>query len=266
MFFQMGHFFFFFFCLRAPVSSKGQRLRYTPGQGNPGHYLCCCTWGDGSEREQWCLLSFTNFLSLLPLPTSELSPSGADFPGGWVCVLSRTSWVSPGNSPVRLGLSPTTSTPTRVFNQRFEPFSPLHWNPGLCGLSRFPVVPPSLSAGKCGTAYSTSCHLSQSASYRLTCSTSFCLVVSPLCPAAPSAPPTGLAECFFFNSLVVRLPYSSISWQFCYFLFLNLLLSFFWLCKEAQCVYLHLHLGWKTIFVFLSAAFTVQLVFMFITA
>ena len=26
-------------------------------------------------------------------------------------------------------------------------------------------------------------------------------------------------------------------------LFLNLLLSFFWLCEESQCVYLHLHLG-----------------------
>ena len=31
----------------------------------------------------------------------------------------------------------------------------------------------------------------------------------------------------------------------CWFLFLNLLLSFC-LCKESQCVYLHLHLGWKT--------------------
>ena len=31
-----------------------------------------------------------------------------------------------------------------------------------------------------------------------------------------------------------------------YFLFLNLLLSFFWLCEEAQCVYLHLYLGWKS--------------------
>ena len=28
------------------------------------------------------------------------------------------------------------------------------------------------------------------------------------------------------------------------FLFQNLLLSFFWLCKEAQCIYLCLHLGW----------------------
>ena len=30
----------------------------------------------------------------------------------------------------------------------------------------------------------------------------------------------------------------------CFFVF-KLLLSFFWLCEEAQCVYLHLHLGQK---------------------
>ena len=54
-----------------------------------------------------------------------------------------------------------------------------------------------------------------------------------------SAPPT----CFFFNSMVVGLPYSSIFCQFCCFSFLNLLLSFFWLFEEAQCIFLRLHLG-----------------------
>ena len=43
-----------------------------------------------------------------------------------------------------------------------------------------------------------------------------------------STPPTSLDECFFYNSLVVRLPYSSIFWQlWLFFSFLNLLLSFF---------------------------------------
>ena len=43
---------------------------------------------------------------------------------------------------------------------------------------------------------------------------------SPLCHESPptqlpvSAPPTSLDECFFFNSLVVGLPYSLIFWQF----------------------------------------------------
>ena len=58
-------------------------------------------------------------------------------------------------------------------------------------------------------------------------------------------PPTGLNEYFFFNSLVVGLPYSSIFWKFWLFFFLNLLLSF-WLCEEAKCIYLHLCLGWKS--------------------
>ena len=33
-----------------------------------------------------------------------------------------------------------------------------HWNPGLCGPSCSPVVPPGLSARKCGTAWSASRH------------------------------------------------------------------------------------------------------------
>ena len=67
-----------------------------------------------------------------------------------------------------------------------------------------------------------------------------------------SAPPTSLDECFFFNSLVVGLPYSSTVWQFWLFLFLNLLLSFFWSCEEAKCVYTRLHLGQKAIPLFLE--------------
>ena len=61
-----------------------------------------------------------------------------------------------------------------------------------------------------------------------------------------STPPTSLDECFFFNSLVVGLPYSSIFCQFWLFFGLNLLLPFFWLCDKTQCVYLCLHIGWKS--------------------
>ena len=64
-------------------------------------------------------------------------------------------------------------------------------------------------------------------------------------PLPVSAPPTGLDECFFFISLVVGLPCGSICCQFWLFFVFKLLLSFFWLCEEAQCVYLRLHLGWK---------------------
>ena len=61
-----------------------------------------------------------------------------------------------------------------------------------------------------------------------------------------STPPAGLGEWFFFISLVVRLPYSLIFCQFWLFFVFKLLLSFFWLYEEAQCVYLRLHLGQKS--------------------
>ena len=49
-------------------------------------------------------------------------------------------------------------------------------------------------------------------------------------PVPVSAPPTGLDECLFFYFLGVGLPCHSIFCQF-------------WLCEEAQCVYLRRHLG-----------------------
>ena len=76
------------------------------------------------------------------------------------------------------------------------------------------------------------------------CSASCCLATSPFHPSCLS--PTGLDN---VSSLTPRLSdfhtvqFSvSSSW----FLLLNLL-SFFWLCKEAHCIYLHLHLGPKRI-------------------
>ena len=69
---------------------------------------------------------------------------------------------------------------------------------------------------------STIRHLAGSASRRL--------AASPLHPAARLRPSHHLGECFFFISLVVRLPYSLIFCRFWFFVF-KLLLSFFWLCR-----------------------------------
>ena len=94
------------------------------------------------------------------------------------------------------------------------------WNPDLCDLSCSPVVPPGSSASKCGTTWSS----------------------LPWLPN--SAPPTCLGECFFFNCLVVGLPHSLI-FLAVMVTFFKLLFSFFWLCEEAKCLYLCLHLGQK---------------------
>ena len=114
-----------------------------------------------------------------------------------------------------VGVSPgVASTPTGVFSLWFETLFP---RTGALGC----VVSPHV------------------------CQLRPCHTSSP--PQLPiSAPPTRLNECFFFYSLVVRLPYSLIFCQFWLFFVFKLLLSFFWLCKDAQCVYLCLHLGWKS--------------------
>ena len=146
---------------------------------------------------------------------------------------SRTLWVSPTNSPVRLGVSPTAATPTDFFSQRFQGFLFLCWNPGLHGLSCSPVVPPGLSSHECWAAQSSS----------------HCLAMGPLQPSCPSPPllPVWMNDspltALLSDFHTVWFPGSSH-----YFLFLNLLLSFFWLWEGAKCVYLCLHLGWKPYF------------------
>ena len=111
-------------------------------------------------------------------------------------------------SPVRLGVSlAAASTPTGVFNQRFEGLIPPRWSPGLHGLLRSPTIPPSLSMRECGAAGSASHHLVGSASCSLACpvpqSATLLGLPAPTLPRVLSAPPTGLDECLFFISLVL---------------------------------------------------------------
>ena len=100
------------------------------------------------------------------------------------------------NSHVRLGVCPAAaSTPTGVFNERFEALFPRVGTLGcvVCLVPQlFLLVYLYLNVGPPVLPATT---LVQVLSAQL----SF------------SAPPTGLDECFFFISLVVGLPYSSIS-------------------------------------------------------
>ena len=151
------------------------------GVGQPT-WLRVTLCGGGVQEGTMLLAQLSaDFQLFPPLPTIKLGPFGADSPGGWACICSRTLWVSSTNSPVRLGVSPTAaSTPTGVFSQRLEALFPPHWNSGFRGLSCSPVVPPGLSAHECG--------ITQSASHPLPGSSSCRLAVSPLCPAACLCP------------------------------------------------------------------------------
>ena len=180
---------------------KGRALGICQGRATHFAVLWLCVWGRSLRgNNAACLaptpLSVTSLTSHKQIMPFQVLP-WYRFPGRWTCVHSKIPWVPPMGSPVRLGVSPATATPTVFIARGFEALVSLSWNPGLHGLSHSPVVPPGLSACNVGppSLPAPSCHESS-------------LLQLPV-----SVPPALLDECFF-NSLVVRLPYSSIFWHF----------------------------------------------------
>ena len=184
------------------------------------------------------------FQSLPLLPISEVGPCGADsWVGGFMHVLGPCGSLQQpllwGWEFLRCHLNPH-----RCFqSEALRLYVPLlrHW----VARSVFSlVVPPGSPAGECGTAQSAICHLARSTSCHLAH------------PGPPTAALLHVLSALASHLLLVWMNVSSLTpWlldfhtvQFSVgsgcLLFLNLLLSFFWLCEEAQCVYLCLHLGW----------------------
>ena len=64
--------------------------------------------------------------SVTPFTThNQIGPFWCCFLSGWFWVCSRPLWISPTNSPVKLGVSlADASTPTGVFSQEFEALFP----------------------------------------------------------------------------------------------------------------------------------------------
>ena len=142
------------------------------------------------------------------------------------------------NSPVRPGVSPAAAqTTTGVFNQCFEALFPHSGTLGCMVCLQVCQFLPCRPAA----ALPTPLH---NPPPPWVCQLTSCFESPPRLPI--SAPPAGLDECVFFKSLVVELPYSSIFCPLWLFFVFKLVLSFFWLCEEAQCVYLCLHLGQKS--------------------
>ena len=182
-------------------------------------------WGRVREGAKAPVPLSAEFQSLPSLPTIKLGLSGDDSRvGGLVHALGPCGSLQ-RTLPVRLGAFPgAASTLMGVFNQRFGALVPCTGAPGCVLCFAPPAVPPGLSMCKCGATGSSSHHLVGSASCSLACPTpqsatslgppAAALPPVPSTPAACLSPPTVLDECFFFISLVVRLPYSSIFCQF----------------------------------------------------
>ena len=190
---------------------------------------------------------------------NQTGPLWCWFPSGWACAHSRPLWVSPTTSPVRLGVSPAAApTPTGIFNQRFEALFPCAGALGCpvcfapCCSSQFicarvwcrGVLPAALPAPLSATlSPALSVYLRESGAAGSASGPTACPVCptlrqswschghkSPLCPSARLCPSYWSGCMFIFYFLGVGLPCRSIFCQF-------------WLCEEAQCVYLSHHLG-----------------------
>ena len=104
---------------------KGRSLRCSPGRGNTGRCAVMLYMGEGSRGSNGACSILCSFSVTSPDMHNQIGPFWCCFPSGWVCVHSRTLWVSLRNFPVRLGVSPAaTSTPTGVFIQWFEALFP----------------------------------------------------------------------------------------------------------------------------------------------
>ena len=204
--------------------------------------------------------------SFTPIPTINLGTSGASCRVGGFCEHSRPLWVSPRTSPVRLGVSPALPQPPRAFSIRGLRLYFPSWSPGLRGLLRSPLFIRFIYARMWGRGvlltalpapFSTTLSPALSVYLCVNVGPQGLLVVrlpSPFVPHSPSlghghespllstlvpvsVPPTGLDVCFLFYLLGVGLPCCSIFRQF-------------WLCEEAQCVYLRCHLGFQAHYLF----------------
>ena len=176
-------------------------------------------------------------ISVTPCAThNQIGPLWCWFPSGWACAHSRPPWVSPTTSPVRLGVSPAAApTPTGVFTQRFEALFP---HAGSVGCSVCFAPPPIVPVYLWANVGPQGLLVVRLPALFVPHSTSLCLgparatrVLSA--PAAHLCPSYRSGWMFLFYLLGVRLPCCLIFCQS-------------WLCEEAQCLYLHLHLGSKS--------------------
>ena len=146
MFFHLGHI-SFSQCTCYIVRGGALGIHWAGGQPMSLHCGTVCR-GRGQRGNIATCAALSQLSDTSPTTHKQIGAFLCWFPSGWFCVHSKTLWVSPMDSPVRLRVSPTAATPTGFKSQRFWGFISPCWNSGLHGLTHYPVVPPGLSAWK----------------------------------------------------------------------------------------------------------------------
>ena len=124
----------------------------------------------------------------------------------WALLVLIPGWVGLCTFQDPVGLSNELSYEVGSFSCHFNPHRFLH-------SEVLRLYFPTLEPGVVQSVLIPSCSSQFICTQMWDCQLPPCHMSSP--PWLPiSAPPSSLNECFFFNSLVVRLPYSLIFWQF----------------------------------------------------
>ena len=172
----------------------------------------------------------SGFQSLPPLPTSKLRPSGADsWVGEFVYILVLCVSLQ---CTILWGWEflPPSQMPQVFTDRDFEALFPCS---GILGCEvcltpqLFLPVYPHMNVGTPSLPAPTSPALSSS----------YCFAIHPLCPGWPCLPLlTAWMNVSSLTSWLSDFHTVQFSGSSDCFLFLNWLLSFFWLCEEAKCL------------------------------
>ena len=114
---------------------RGRALGIHQGVASQVDVLWHCMWGRGQTGNNATYLALGQLSVTSPGTHKQIGPFWCRFLCGCVCVHSRTLWVSPVNSPVRLGVSLATANPTCFYTQRFGSFLFPCWNTRLHSVS-----------------------------------------------------------------------------------------------------------------------------------
>ena len=237
----------FFFCLSwlACYIVRGKALGILKGGATHVTVLWHCMWGRVWEGIMPLALLLAGFQSLHLLPRSILGPSGADsWVSGFVYILGpcgSLQWTLLWDWEFLPLLLPPQNFIARGSEALFLPAGTLGCMVYLAPQLFFQVYPnsnvsmpnpPAILPTHTSSSHLSVCHL--------------CLSY-PSLPLLPVWMNVSSLTPWLSNFHTVWFSGSSVL-----FLFLSLVLSFFWLCEEAKCIYLCLHLGLKSTYWFLS--------------